>query len=104
MRLDTRAKEHGIASDRSHQISISKQLPTESDLTARSRSIQQQMDLATKGMDIVIVMDCTGSMVRCMTGSLCTTAVRMYHRWSLLPVPTVYGMQLDDASMSRCLA
>jgi len=64
MRRDAAAQEHSLASTMSQQKSLSSRLPSESVVTAQYNRSQQQMDQATKGMDILIMMDCTGSMVQ----------------------------------------
>lgn len=50
----------------------SRALPCEASVTASYRRAQQEMDTAMKGMDITIMMDCTGSMVmsRCWAGQI----------------------------------
>ncbi|KAA6416643.1 MAG: MHCK EF2 kinase domain family [Trebouxia sp. A1-2] len=62
MQRDTAAQEHTLASTMSHQRSLSSRLPSEAAVTAQYNRSQQLMDQATKGMDILIMMDCTGSM------------------------------------------
>ncbi|DBA81130.1 TPA: hypothetical protein ACH3X2_007100 [Trebouxia sp. C0005] len=62
MRRDAAAQEHSLASTMSHQKSLSSRRPSEAAVTARYNRSQQLMDQATKGMDILIMMDCTGSM------------------------------------------
>ena len=64
MQRDTAAQEHTLASTMSHQRSLSSRLPSEAAVTAQYNRSQQLMDQATKGMDILIMMDCTGSMVQ----------------------------------------
>ena len=64
MRRSASIQERSIAADMLQHASIRNTLPSEAQVTADYRNSMQRMDQALKGIDILIMMDCTGSRLR----------------------------------------